>query len=160
MKKKLLFIFITFVSLHLFSEEFSLFPWFTNQKDIYNYCINKGWEYSSDVSSKVTSFSFKTPDSVTYHGEKLYAVHFMFDNTGTIIDQAITFSDILEAASTFPVLLEHSIIDKARLLNKQVESNGIFKITVTANISDTINADYVIIGKNDAFQISISYHTY
>ena len=160
MKKLLsLFLFCLF-SIAAYSEEFSLFPWMCDQKDIYNYCINKGWEYHADTSSKVPEFNFNTPEGVTYHGYAVYSIHFMFDKNGKVVSQAITFSEILEAARTFPAILDLMVLDKTTLQTRTMETNERINITYKTKINDQVSANYVIYGQNNAFQLHAVYFTY
>lgn len=160
MKRIFLSIIVLLASCLAFSEEFSLFPWFCTDKEIYNYCNNKGWTYKSDTSDSVPSFSFDTPDTVTYRGESLYGLHFMFDKNGKVVSQAITFNDILEAAMTFPKVLDLAIADKAKLQAQKIETEEFINISIDADINDTVKSKYVIYGKNNAFQLSVVYYTY
>lgn len=160
MKKLLFLILFCFFSLTAFAEEFSLFPWMCNQKDIYNYCTDKGWTYSADTSSKVPSFSFEPPESITYHGNSIYSIYFMFDKTGTVVCQAITFNDVLEANTTFPTILNLMIKDQTTLLDNSIKTEPYINITYKTKINDRVSADYVIYGQNNAFQLSVAYYTY
>lgn len=160
MKRIFLSIIVLLASCLAFSEEFSLFPWFCTDKEIYTYCNNKGWSYHSDAADNVPSFTFNTPDSVTYRDMPITGIHFMFDRSGKVVAQTITFKNMFEAALSFPKVLDLAIADKARLLEENIESEEFINITIDANINDTVKSKYVIYGINNAFQISVVYYTY
>lgn len=157
MKKLFTIIFFSLLSLNLFSEEFSLFPWFCNQNDIYTQCINKGWKFQSDVSSKIPCYIFYTTDDVTYRGFPVFAVSFLFDENGIVASQSITFPKAFEATDTFPAVLELMLADKVQLLDKTYENNDIKKINYNGLINNSLRANYNIRGKDNLYQISVFY---
>lgn len=160
MKKLFIFLLFAFLSFNLFSEEFSLFPWFCNQKDIYTQCINKGWKFQSDTSSKIPYYIFYTPDDVTFHELPVFAVHFLFNENNTVVSQSVTFPKLFEATDTFPTILELVLADKAQLLEKKIDTTyDTVKITYTG-IVNNIKVQYVIRGKDDAYQLSVTYINY
>lgn len=155
MKRLFISILFLFSVSCIFADEFSLFPWICNQKDVYSFCINKGWEYSSDVSDSITTFYF-TPKSTTYHGNKVYRFRFSFDKDELII-QAMTFDDMLELDMALASLLESLVQDKARLVDKKLSKADLYTIQYNAELSNNITAKYFIIGQGNVFQNSIAY---
>lgn len=139
-----------------FADEFSLFPWACGQKEVFNYCVNKGWEYSSDVSDSVTTFYFTPSKDVTYHGNSVYKIRFSFDNDKLIM-QTITFSGILELDMALAGLLENVVQDKARLIDKEYTKDELYSIQFVAELNNSVTAKYFIVGQGNAFQNSIAY---
>lgn len=158
-------LFITIIFLLTFgllsAEEFSLFPWVCNQKDVYSYCMNRGWKYSSDVSDDVTSFYFTPSEDVTYHGRKIYILRFSFYKNDKLMLQAITFSDMDRLDIAFSKLLDNMVTDKARLLNKTMDKNDeLYNIQFKAELSNNIQCNYFLVGKENAYQNSVAYMNY
>jgi hypothetical protein len=160
MKRLFILIFCFFISFNLFSEEFSLFPWFCNQQDIYNSCIAKGWEYSSNTGSNVPSFDFKPTKDITYHNLPIYDINFMFNESGKVVSQTISFDNLIEVVIVFASVLDHAITDKARLINRSIKEGEYTNITINGKLNDGTDVDYVIYGQGNLYQITISYHIY
>lgn len=152
-------IFILCVSL-AFAEEFSLFPWVCGQKEVYNFCINKGWEYSSEIADNITTFNFKTSETITYRKHSIYCLRFSFDKNDNLILQAITFSDMNKLDVGFATILDLMVADKARLTDRKLEKDDLYYFTFNAQIKDNIASKYMIYGKDDAYQASLVYFTY
>ena len=159
MKKILFFICLFINSFSLIAEEFSLFPWFCSQKEIYNYGINKNWNYKTDITSKIPTFSFKTFD-LTYQGNEVSNLTFMFDTDGSLVSQGIVLNDFFSADDVFPTILDLLINDKAQLVTRQINNDDYIDVSIDANISDKIKARYNFYGKNNLFQIAILYYIY
>jgi hypothetical protein len=128
--KRLLTTIILFLSVSFaFADEFSLFPWTCGQKEVFNYCINKGWEYSSDISDNITTLVFKTPETVTYHGYKTFNLRFAFDKNDNLIIQSITFFNLDAMAISLATVLDNMVADKARLTDKEMERDELYHLT-------------------------------
>lgn len=160
MKKLFISFILCFISFNLFAEEFSLFPWVCGQKDIYQYCINKGWVYSSDVSDDVTTLVFDTPETVTYHGSKIYRLRFSFDKKDNLVLQAMTFLDVTEITLSLANMMDYLVADKARLVNKTLEKSDLYQIALDAELANNKKARYIIVGQGNAYQTSIAYFAY
>lgn len=161
MKKIFLLLLISLFSLNLFSEEFSLFPWFCTKKDVYTQCINKGWNYMGDDSDKLPYYLFYTTGDVTYHGFPVFAVHFLFNENGDLVTQSVTFPREFASKDTFPNILELILADKAQLLEKSYDTDDNYNtITYKGMINNKINVHYNIRGKDNLYQISVYYVNY
>ena len=143
-----------------FADEFSLFPWTCGQKEVFNYCINKGWEYSSDISDNITTLVFKTPETVTYRNYKVYVLRFSFDKNDNLIMQTITFSDMNKLDVCLATILDLMVADKAHLTDKKIEKDELYYFTFNAHINDKTAAKYMFAGKNSAYQATLAYLTY
>lgn len=160
MKKLFISFILCFISFNLFAEEFSLFPWVCGQKDIYSYCTNKGWQYSSSVSDGVTSLIFDTPETVTYRGNKIYRLRFSFDKNDNLVMQAITFSEMARIEFCLASVLDLMVADKARLVNKSMDKSDLYQLAFDAELYNDRKSKYVILGQGTEFQISIAYLAY
>lgn len=162
MKKLTALIVISLISLTLFAEEFSLFPWFCNQKEIYTQCINKGWSYTDKSDKKMTVFYFEPTDDVTYKGIKVDSFYFYFDKNGNFVSQTITYAKKFDVLSGVCTLLDLATLDQTRLLNNKIKKEKIKFITYSGEINANTDVEYSIYGENDNLMVSIAYlnHNY
>ena len=87
-------------------------------------------------------------------------IYFQFDNSGNVVSQSVTLSEILDTPTSFAVVLGLAVSDHATLENSKLTNDDFMHLTYSGNINELYAVDYVIVGQNNNYQISISYHTY
>lgn len=161
MKKIFLLFVVSIFTINLFAEEISLFPWTSNQKDIYNQFINKGWKFQSDNYNKMQMNTFYTSSlDDTYCDFPMQSISFLFDDKGNLISQTIGFHELEEMFYVTSIVLEVMTNDKIRIMDKTIDKNeekNYVQITYKGLTEDNKNVTYAIRSTETGIKLAVSY---
>lgn len=163
MKKLLFILLLSLSSISLFSEEFSLYPWFCTQKDIYTECTNKGWKFQTDnYTDKIVMYTFYTDNETTYCDFPIQSVSFLFDENGDLLSQTVGFHKLDEMLFVTAIVLEVMTHDKIKIIDKTIENNdakNFVQITYKC-MKNNNNVTYAIRSAEDGIKLVVSYFNF
>lgn len=157
MKKLISLFFFVLISFSAFSENYKLFSWNSTKEQILNYFEGSSWIQTENINDRIFSYEPKERHTVIFHDLQVQKVMYLFNSSNKLTHQTVIYSDIFNSTTVLLTMLDIATEDQVKLLNRTVDTSKKINLTFTGILDNNIEAEYMIFGIDNSFQLGLTY---